>query len=151
MKTQTLEIVDGLRINMAMLPKTKLLLALMSAVFLPVVALASGKNGYDTIIAQSSPLPPGVAEAAGHLADKSMAYWFISLAIVAAISWTWIVKWIINQLEQQRAANVELNTKLLGYVSNDHTNSQVALQRVASALEANTRVLESIDKRAGSA
>jgi hypothetical protein len=154
MNTTSTPLVDGAITDMTKLPLIRLILAILSFVFMPVVAFASAKVGYDGILAQTAPNPTDIAAAADHLANKSMAYWFVCLALVAAGSWTWIAKWLINQLEQQRTTNADINKQLIDYISKDHAASQVALREVTSCIERNTnciekntRVLESIDKK----
>src|SRR4051812_41785985 len=84
-----------------------ILLALVALTLLPVAAFGFGTAGY-SLLSQIGPL-----DVAEKLGDKSMATWFLALAVVAIGSWTWVFKWMITQLDAQRAANAALVDKLL--------------------------------------
>lgn len=88
-------------------------------------------------IAEGSPLPIPLpyAETVEHLAGQSVAYWFLALAAISIFSWTWILKWIINQLEQQRAANAEITARLLTYMERDHADMKGVLVQVTAVLQ----------------
>lgn len=69
------------------------------------------------------------------LADKNIAYWFLALAGVSIASWTWIVKWLISQLESQRVANTASTTELIAYMRTDHGQMRDVLASVRDLLE----------------
>lgn len=88
--------------------------------------------GWSLLVAQPIPIP---YEGAIHaLADKNMNYWFLALAAIAIASWSFIAKWLLNQLESQRAANAELVTKLVNYMEVDHAKTLVVMDSVTKIL-----------------
>lgn len=125
-------------------------MAIMAVVLLPAVSAAS--------IMATVPIFEGIAqipssEIAATLADKSMAYWFVTLAVVAIGSWTWIFKWLIAQLDSQRKANSEAQQQTIAYMSQDHAavaaltaNTIDVLRQVTEILGQVKAVLINIDK-----
>ena len=108
--------------------KTRLLIACILLVFLPVLAIAAGAA------AMTPELLPGL-QAAEALADKSMAYWFVCLAVVSIGSWTWVFKWMIQQLSEQRTAHADATRQLVGYLTTDHTMMVQVVTKATDALE----------------
>lgn len=112
-------------------------LAVMAMSLLPSVAVAG------IILAQAPGTPLGTPfEVADRLADKNMSYWFICLAVVAIGSWSFIAKWLINQLEGQRKTNAELVDRLVNYMSADHARTIVVAETVTTTL---ARLVEKLD------
>lgn len=125
--------------HMAPLKTLPMLFACIALTLLPVLAFGASSKAYENlkpVIAQVDPIA-GTKAIADELHDKSMAYWFIVLAVIAIGSWTWVFKWMVNQLEQQRAANAELTKSLVGYMEKDHAGTLQALQ-------ANTTILSQV-------
>src|SRR5690349_4746068 len=87
--------------------------ALLALVLLPAIAAGSTIQA----IADATLPPQAVAD---HLADKNMAYWFVTLAVVSIGSWTWVFKWVLGQLDSQRVLNAEVQKQLIEYMRNDH-------------------------------
>lgn len=108
--------------------KRPLISALVALTLLPAVAFA-GASGAWMIIGQVAPL-----EAADKLADKGMAAWFLALAAIAIGSWTWVFRWMVSQLEAQRAANAELVRQILEYHKSDNTSLRDMLGQTTAAL-----------------
>jgi hypothetical protein len=122
---------------------TRKIVVFMLAVLLPGVFCTSAYGAALIFMAQApTPAPiPGMEQVA-YLADKNIAYWLVALALFAIGSWTYAVKWLIQQLESQRTANAESTNKLVSFVSTDHANSMVIMTRVTDVLE---RVVEKLD------
>jgi fructose-specific phosphotransferase system IIC component len=102
--------------------------AFMATALLPTIALGAAGAGVHIITADASSAFPyaGAVEA---LADKSMAYWFLALAGLAIGSWTWIVKWLIKQLEDQRAAHANTQNQLINFMEKDHADMRLIMGR----------------------
>ena len=104
---------------------------------LPAVAFGSGAAAYT--IAQT-PVPGGAA--VDFLADKSLTYWFLTLAAIAIASWTWILKWLIGQLESQRTAHSATQDKLLDYMGKDRVQILQSINDNAATTKKLIEVLE---------
>ena len=122
----------------------QLVAGIITLVLLPSVAVGASSAAI-AILADLEVVNaiPGLREAE-MLGDKSVSYWFIALAAIAILSWTWIVKWLIHQLEQQRTANAELTKSLVEYLAKDHagtlqalTQNSLILERVVDKLKTN--------------
>lgn len=87
------------------------------------------------ILAEVPGVPPAVSGVADQIGDKSLAYWFVTLAGVAIGSWTWILKWLINQLAEHRKAATDTTDKLIGYLKTDRDEMIKALKDVAGAID----------------
>jgi len=102
--------------------------AIIALVLLSGISTTRTVAAFPLLMAESplsGALPGG--DVASQLADKSLAYWFITLAVFSIGSWTYIVKWLISQLESQRQANAAAaaetaaaTAKLIEYMSRDH-------------------------------
>jgi hypothetical protein len=88
--------------------------------------------GWALLLAQAPGLPYDSTVSA--LADKNMNYWFLALAAIAIASWSFIAKWLLNQLESQREANAQLVTKLVNYMEVDHAKTLVVMDSVTKIL-----------------
>ncbi len=116
-----------LRLNLAIL-----LIALLPSVALGAVGVATG----------AIPFQPEV----DYLADKNIAYWFLALAAIAIASWSFIVRWLLNQLESQRIVNADVTNKLIAYMEGDHAKMIVVTEKVLLVMD---KVLEGMATRTG--
>lgn len=108
-------------------------LAIIASIILPSASfgtclLGIGKIG--VVAEATAPFLPA-AEALG---DRSIGYWFIALAVVAIASWTWIVRWLIKQIETQREAHTTLAQELISYLKTDHANNSALLSKVGDLM-----------------
>ena len=115
--------------------KLKLTFAILLIALLPAVAL-----GAVGIAAGAIPFQSEVE----YLANKNIAYWFLALAAIAIASWSFIVRWLLNQLESQRTVNAEVTSKLIGYMEGDHTKMIAVTEKVLLVMD---KVLERLDRR----
>lgn len=121
--------------------RRRIMLAIIMVALLPAVAFGSGAAAYHQCIAQA-PVPGGAV--VDFLGDKSLTYWFLTLAAIAIASWTWILKWLIGQLESQRTAHSLTQDKLLDYMGKDRVqilqsinDNAETTKKLVSVLEAN--------------
>lgn len=113
-----------------------LTLATIVAVLLPSVSAGATVVAV-TLLSVADTIPyAGVVD---DLSSRSMAYWFLALAAIAIASWTWIVKWLISQLDSQRSANSETTAKLIAYMEKDHADMRAIMGRTNEVLD---RVLQ---------
>ena len=115
--------------------KLRLTLAILLVAVLPSVAIGAVGVASGAILFQ-----PEVE----YLAGKSMAYWFLALAAVAIASWSFIVRWLLNQLESQRTVNADVTNKLIAYMEGDHAKMIVVTEKVLLVMD---RVLERLGQR----
>ncbi len=115
--------------------KLRLTIALLLVALLPSIAL--GAVGVAT---GAIPFQPEV----DYLAEKNVAYWFLALAAVSIASWSFIVRWLLNQLESQRAVNSDVTTKLIAYMEGDHAKMIVVTEKVLLVMD---KVLERLDRQ----
>lgn len=115
--------------------KLRLTLALLLTALLPSVAL-----GAVGIATGAIPFESEVE----YLANKNIAYWFLTLAAIAIASWSFIVRWLLNQLESQRAVNSDVTTKLIAYMEGDHAKTLVVTEKVLLVMD---KVLERLERR----
>lgn len=114
------------------MPNLRFTFALLATALLPCMAIAAGQVGI--VLATGATIPvPGIKEAQ-ELAGAGIATWFITLAIFAIASWTWVFKWMVNQVESQRKANAELNKDLISYMKADRDNLLVIVTQTAELL-----------------
>lgn len=111
--------------------------AVVAVTLLPSIAVGSMVLA-SNVIAQ---IP--AKEIVDDLANRNLAYWFVTLAVVSIGSWTWIVRWLLGQLEGQRSSNVETNKLLIGYMERDHSDMRAVLTRTTDVLE---RALARLEK-----
>ena len=78
------------------------------------------------------------------IADKGMAYWFVTLAVISITSWTCMGKWFLTQLDQQRTSNQQLTTQLIDYMKVDHTAMVTTITKLGTIQEQTTHVLEMV-------
>src|SRR5438093_3071810 len=116
--------------------KIRLTLAILLVAVLPSIAL--GAVGVAT---GAIPFQPEV----DYLANKNIAYWFLALAAIAIASWSFIVRWLLNQLESQRMVNADVTNKLIAYMEGDHAKMIVVTEKVLLVMD---KVLERLDRRA---
>lgn len=97
----------------------------MALVLLPSFAVASIVASLpNSPLAQTGiPFDPAIQ----YLADKNMNYWFLALSAIAIASWSFIAKWLLQQLESQRIVNTELVNRLVGYMEKDHAQTVIAM------------------------
>jgi hypothetical protein len=119
----------------------QIVLAVMVVCLLPGVAIASAVMAIPILADISSVMPYG--SEVELLAGKNIAYWFLTLAGVSIASWTWIVKWLISQLEAQRGANAQMVEKLLASKDEDKHELRELLARTVTALEIHNRKSDS--------
>ena len=79
-----------------------------------------------------------------YLANKNIAYWFLALAAIAFASWSFIVRWLLNQLESQRNVNADVTNKLIAYMEGDHAKMIVVTEKVLLVMD---KVLEGMNLR----
>lgn len=111
--------------------------AVVAVTLLPSIAIGSAAIATN-VLAQI----PG-KEIVDDLATRNLAYWFVALAVVSIASWTWIVRWLLGQLEGQRAAYIETNKLLISYMERDHSDMRAVLGRTSEVLE---RALARLEK-----
>jgi len=114
--------------------KLRLTLAILLVAVLPSVAL--GAVGVAT---GAIPFQPEVE----YLANKNIAYWFLALAAIAIASWSFIVRWLLNQLESQRTVNADVTNKLITYMEGDHAKMIAVTEKVLLVMD---KVLERLDR-----
>ena len=115
--------------------KIRLTLAILLVAVLPSVALAAVGVATGAI-----PFQPEV----DYLANKNIAYWFLVLAAIAIASWSFIVRWLLNQLESQRMVNADVTNKLIAYMEGDHAKMIVVTEKVLLVMD---KVLERMNQR----
>lgn len=115
--------------------KLRLTLAILLVAVLPSVAL--GAVGVAT---GAIPFQPEIE----YLANKNIAYWFLALAAIAIASWSFIVRWLLNQLEGQRIVNADVTNKLIAYMEGDHAKMVAVTEKVLLVMD---KVLERLDAR----
>jgi len=115
--------------------KLRLTLAILLVAILPSVAL-----GAVGIAAGAIPFESEVE----YLANKSIAYWFLALAAISIASWSFIVRWLLNQLESQRSVNANVTNKLISYMEGDHAKMLIVTEKVLLVMD---KVLARLDKR----
>ena len=108
-----------------------LLVALLPSVALGAVGLATGAIPFESEV--------------DYLANKNIAYWFLALAAIAIASWSFIVRWLLNQLESQRMVNADVTNKLIAYMEGDHAKMIVVTEKVLLVMD---KVLEGMNARA---
>ena len=107
-----------------------LLVAVLPSIALGAVGIATG----------AIPFQPEV----DYLANKNIAYWFLALAAIAIASWSFIVRWLLNQLESQRMVNADVTDKLIAYMEGDHAKMIVVTEKVLLVMD---KVLERMNQR----
>src|SRR5947207_2364566 len=118
--------------------KLRLTLAILLVAILPSVAL-----GAVGVAAGAIPFQPEVE----YLANKNIAYWFLALAAIAIASWSFIVRWLLNQLESQRTVNADVTNKLIAYMEGDHAKMIVVTEKVLLVMD---KVLERMNAHSAS-
>lgn len=103
---------------------------MLSVILLPV-AIASAGFAYSTYEIAQIPTPADVEA----LANKSISYWFVALALFSISSWTVIVRWLLSQLMEQRAASARATSEMIGYMKEDRTNAMMLMSKVSQLLE----------------
>lgn len=104
----------------------KYVVLLMSVVIVPTICFGS------LVFAQNSPITQDQIQ---RLAGQDVSYWLIALAGLSITSWSFVVKWGLNQLEGQRTANAVMVTQLVTYMKEDHTATLVAMKANTSIME----------------
>jgi len=107
-----------------------LLVAILPSVSLGAVGIAAGAIPFQTEIE--------------YLANKNIAFWFLALAAISIASWSFIVRWLLNQLESQRTVNADVTHKLITYMEGDHAKMLVVTEKVLLVMD---KVLARLDKR----
>lgn len=111
--------------------KKLILLATVSLCLIPCVGVGALTGGLAMMVAQ---VPSPITGTADQLVGKSLAYWLLTLAGIAIASWTWIFKWLINQLELQRQAHAETTKQLIEFMRQDHTATATMLASTQATL-----------------
>src|SRR5436309_15127032 len=106
--------------------KLRLTLAILLVAVLPSIAL-----GAVGIATGSIPFQPEV----DYLANKNITDWFLAPAAIAIASWSFIVRWLLNQLESQRIVNADVTNKLIAYMEGDHANMIVVTEKVLLVMD----------------
>jgi hypothetical protein len=127
--------VDAAHLTKRIVMKLRLTIAILLVAILPSVALAA--------VAVATGAIPFQAEV-DYLANKSIAYWFLALAAISIASWSFIVRWLLNQLESQRSVNATVTNKLISYMEGDHAKMIVVTEKVLLVMD---KVLERLDGR----
>lgn len=109
----------------------RMVTGVMLAVILLPVALASAGYAYTNYELAQIPTPADVEA----LANKSVSYWLVALALFSISSWTFIVRWLLNQLMEQRAASTKATSELISYMKEDRTNQMILMTKVSALLE----------------
>ena len=115
--------------------KLRLTIAILLVALLPSIALGAVGVATGAIPFQSE---------VDYLAEKNVAYWFLALAAISIASWSFIVRWLLNQLESQRAVNSDVTTKLIAYMEGDHAKMLVVTEKVLLVMD---KVLARLDAR----
>ena len=111
--------------------KLRLAFAIVLSAVLPCTACASGIAGWQILAAEVIPYSGAVQALAG----KDIGYWFLALAAISIGTWTWIVKWLIAQLDKQRDAHAATTTKLIDFMEKDHSDMRSILGRTNELLD----------------
>ncbi len=67
-----------------------------------------------------------------------------TISAVAIGSWTWIFKWMVQQLELQRQAHAQSQSELIRYMKEDHTLLVTTNQQLVSVLSAALSSLQQV-------
>lgn len=113
----------------------KFVFVALAFILLPSMAIGS------IVLAQTPLTNPEVVKT---LAGQDISYWLIALATVCISSWTFVVKWGLNQLENQRSSNATLVTQLVTYMKEDHATALVVMEKVTGVME---RLVSHLDKQ----
>jgi len=116
----------------------RMLLGIMLSITLLPVSIVSAAYALTSQIVPD----PAIVEA---LANKSISYWFVALALFSISSWTIVVRWLLTQLVEQRKTNAESNDKLISYMREDHSKNTVLLSKVEDSHNRLAAVLERLE------
>lgn len=72
---------------------------------------------------------------ADEASQKDFRWWFAILFGILITSVTFIVKWLITSLKEQRQSNVEITKEFIGNMKDDRLKMMVLLERVTMVLE----------------
>lgn len=123
----------------------KMIAAYMLIVTLLPTAVMAGVIG--ARLAQVTPEAQVAMDAAELLAGKPLSYWLIALAAFCATTFTMIVKWLLAQLESQRAANALAGTQLIEYLREDRALLVKQLTEVSTVVAENSRVIRAVTEK----
>jgi hypothetical protein len=98
-------------------------------------------------LAQVSPDTKTALDTAEYLAGKPLGYWLIALAMFCGTTFTWIVKWLLSQLESQRTANSAANSQLMGYLREDRALLVKQLTEVSVVVAENSDLIKTITEK----
>lgn len=115
----------------------------MLAILLPAVAVGAAAVGVTGMTNTPNPMIPE-QQVVDYLAQKNISYWFISLAVVAITSWSFIVRWLLKQLELQRTASSDTQKQLIDYMQKDHTAMVQVVTEVSGTQKKTVEVLERV-------
>jgi hypothetical protein len=99
------------------------------------------------LAAEITPDTVRALEAAEQLAGKPLGYWLIGLAMFCGTTFTLVVKWLLAQLESQRAANTAANGLLMSYLRDDRTLLVKQLAETSIIIEENSKALAAATKK----
>lgn len=72
---------------------------------------------------------------ADEVSQKDFRWWFAFVFALLIWAGSWIIKWLIVQLGEQRKTNSEERDAMLTYMKEDRLKSAVLLERVTMVLE----------------
>lgn len=110
----------------------KKLAALVVLVTLPAFSYGALSRGAAIILGDGIMPSVDIQQLAG---DKSMATWFLTMGAIAICSWTWIFRWLLDQLKEQRNVNAILVQKLLEHSDKDNHELRVLLNQTVAVLD----------------
>lgn len=112
----------------------KKLFALILLTTLPAISYGALSSAWVILAADipGVPIPIDIQQLAS---DKSMATWFLTMGAIAIGSWTWIFRWLLTQLADQRIANAALVQKLLDRGERDNEKLAMLLERTVAVLD----------------
>ena len=114
--------------------KLHLTIAILLVAVLPSVA-----PGAVGVASGAIPFQPEVDD----LANKNIAHWFLALTAISIASWSFIVRWLLNQLESQRSVNANVTSKLIAYMEGDHSKMLAVTEKVLLVMD---KVLEWLER-----
>lgn len=114
----------------------RMLLGVMLTSILLPLGVASATYSYQLAFL---PSPDDVTK----LADGDLRYWFAALALFSISSWTVVVRWLLNQIVEQRKAYAIINQQMIDYMRDDHSKTQVLLAKVEGS---HNRLANALDK-----
>ena len=72
---------------------------------------------------------------ADEVSQKDFRWWFAIVFGLLITAGTWVFKWLINALKEQRISNAEITKEFIGNMKDDRLKMMVLLERVTMVLE----------------